>query len=57
MSRPTLGGLGSSSSLMTRHDGDASAMVARTSTVIVTPLLAGWSWTTTGIAMASATAR
>ena len=29
--RPTLGGLGSSSSLMTRHDGDASAIVARTS--------------------------
>ena len=37
--------------------GARSAMVASRSTDMITPLLAGWSWTTTGMSTAAATAR
>ena len=42
---------------MTRAFGARSAIVVSSPTDIVTPLLAGWSWTTTGRSTAAATAR
>ena len=55
--RPAFGGVGSSSSLITRHCGDSAASASRKSDDIGTPDEAGWSWTTTGIVIADATAR
>ena len=55
--RPAFGGVGSSSSLITRHDGASPASASRNSAVIWTPELAGWSCTTIGSDTADATAR
>ena len=54
-SRRTFGGDGSSSSLTIPARGASSASLAMNSADIGTPELAGWSWTTTGMPIASVT--
>ena len=56
-SRRTFGGDGSSSSLTIPARGASSASLAMNSADIGTPELAGWSWTTTGMPIASVTVR